>query len=209
MKNWIIIILLASTICLILWEIYKPDHIPDSGKTNALQDSLKRLQSSKDLLSLQVKHLTHELSASRAAVKLSENKLSNTKDNERVALKAKKQAVLKMTDDEAKEDVKRRYQSDPDSIDQKVDYDLERLSWCDSIRAKSDSVLQNYRKQTVQIDSLNDKLASISQVSQDQISLLNSSLSSKDTEIKKLKRRNRLLKVIAPLAFLVGVLIVI
>lgn len=203
------LILAILLISVILFEIYRPDHIPDSGKMVELQDSFKRLQASKDLLALQINHLTTELSISRAAVKRSEDNLSNTKEKERIDLKVKKQAVLKMTEAQADSATKQRFISDPDSIPQKVEFDLEKLLWCDSVRAEQDRTIAALNTYVQKADSVTSSLDSMNTLLNDQVSVLNSSSAIKDKQIKKLKRRERVLKVAIPVAFVLGVVLMI
>lgn len=206
MKNTLIIILLILLILGGAWYVFKPvpkseNEIRLEAKSKVLEDSVKTLQSLYDLEGLKNKRLTAELLKSRAVVKRSEDQLNKAKANERVYLKRIKEQTLAMSEIQADSVIRRHYKDHPDSIPQKIVYDIARIGQCDSVRAQQDHLISSLNTYVLKSDSARQVLDSMNILSRTQISVLQSSsqidkklLGIKDTKIKKTTRQNRFLK---------------
>lgn len=216
MKNTLIIILLILLILAGAWYVFKPvpkseNEIALEAKSKALKDSVKTLQSLYYLEGLKNKRLTAELLKSKAVVKRSEDQLNKAKANEKVYLKRIKEQTLAMSEIQADSAINSRYQSDPDSIPQKVVMELGKLDQCDIVRAAQDSTIHSMREYFLKVDQHSLNQQKMLELSRDQIDLLSSSsqidkqlLQIKDKENKKLRRGKRLAIVAVPVAFLIG-----
>lgn len=210
----ITIILLTLTICYFL----KPDE-PSSGekklidqRDEALMDA-RRLQAAYDLKAMHVKKLEGELLESKAVVKRSEQALDKAKDNEKVYLKRIKEQSLKMTDVQADSAVKSFFRDNPDSIDQKVYFDLAKLEQCDSVRLYQSRMISDLENESYQADSLLKVRNELISISKDQISDLYSALdkdsqiiSNKDKQVRKLRRQKRLAVIALPVAVVLTII---
>lgn len=180
---------------------------------DSLHLEFKRLQAGYDLKAMHADKLKAELLESKAVVKRSEEKLTKSLANEKVYLKRIKEQTRLMSSIEADSIIRARYQ---DSIPQKVVYDLARLDLCNSLRSSQDSLIQKFREMTSVSDSLNNQLKDLVENRNSAISNLQSSsdkadqiIQSKDKEIKKLKRRNKALKVLVPVAVVLTVIVML
>lgn len=221
MKNTLIVILAIIILFGAGYWIFKPVEPSDSElklihHKDSLQIEFNKLQAAYDLTALLNSKKEAELLISRAQVKRSEDQLTKSKANERIYLKRIKEQTLAMSEIQADSVIKYHYRKDPDSIAQKIVYDLGQLDACDSIRQSQDQVLQHFRTLISQSDTLLQTQQRLNDISRHQVLNLQSSsqidkqlIQSKDKTIKKLKRRERVLKIIVPVAFVLGVVLMI
>lgn len=219
MKNTLIIIFAILLILGGAWYVFKPvpkseNEIRLEAESKVLEDSVKTLQSLYDLQELKNKRLTAELLKSKAVVKRSEDQLNKAKANEKVYLKRIKEQTLAMSEIQADSVIIHRYSHDPDSVHQKVVFDLAALDGCDSVRKVQDQVIQDQSRLISQVDTLLHSERQMNDISRGQISILESSsqidkqlLQIKDKENKKLRRGKRLAIVLVPVAFVVGLFV--
>lgn len=221
MKTSIIVILLIILIFGAGYWIFKPVEPSDSElnlihQRDSLHQEFKKLQVAYDITALLNSKKEAELLISRAQVKRSEDQLTKSKANERIYLKRIKEQTLAMSDVQADSVIKERFKQDPDSLGQKTVLEFARLDACDSVRVRQDSALYSLRLHQYGLESKVDLLDSLNNISRAQISVLVSSsqidkqlIQSKDKQLKKLKRRERVLKIIVPVAFVLVVVLMI
>ena len=217
MKYYSIIITLALISCLIVIFWPKEPSKDESKLIDQRDDALvmaDRKQKSYDSLSVIKSKIEARLIVSEAAVQRSEQALTKSEANAKVYLKRIKEQSLKMTDIQADSAIMHRYQSDPDSIPQKVYADLAKLDTCDSLQQSYDTLTRSYRNALSKADSLFLDQQKMLQLSRDQISNLYSALDKdnkiievKDKHVRRLRRQNKVLKIAAPILFIVGVLV--
>lgn len=167
-----------------------------------------------DSFEVKVKGLKAELLTSKAQVKRSEEKLTQAKVKERIHLKQIKELTLMMSDIQADSALKYRFRFDPDSIDQKVLFELARLDECDSIRQYQTSLIQSLHNTLSKSDSLLLLQHEMDLLSRNEISFLHQALSqdnkifeSKDKQIKRLRRQKRLAIIAIPVALILGLIV--
>lgn len=219
MKAYAIIITIALIACLTV--IFWPSSPSTEKQTliNQRDDNLLQIvrkQKVIDSITTEVTRLKEEVVDSKADVKRSEDNLSKALHNEKVLLKQVKTLSLSMSEVQADSAIMERFKLDPDSLDQKTIYEFARLDECDSIRAQQDQAIFELRNYAMIADSSLLVLDNMNKLSRSQVSLLLSSLDidkrvleNKDIENKKLKRRNRVLKVLVPVAVVLTVVLMI
>lgn len=211
MKKGIIIFI---SICCAVWLAYvflMPDEPETSELTvisqrDSLQIEFNKLQASYDLVSLLNSKKEAELIISLAAVKRSEEKLTQAKANEKRVLRLVKEQTRLMSDMQADSVLKSRYQYQ-DSILQRTVVDLLIGDVCKQIRHQQDSLLDTYRHEIQLQQEFSTNQKTMIEYSREQILILQSSslkdqqlIDIKDKEIKKLKRREKILKIMVPVA---------
>lgn len=193
----IIVIILCLVSCVVI--IFQPNEPSSENKTliNQRDEALlqaKRLQAQYDLTAVILHKKEAELLESRRRVERSEKALEKAKQNEKVYLIRIKEQTRLMSDVEADSVIKRRYQSDPDSISQKVVVDLAKGDQCDSVRSHQDSVLSALRHQVVSQDSVSTLQQVLLKDSRDQVLNLNQALAVDDHFIKIQTKENKSLR---------------
>lgn len=218
MKN-LTLTLAFIVIILLVWIFFKPVLNSEKEiKLEAQKDSLKtefsKLQAAYDLTSLLNSKKEAELLESRAQVKRSEDQLTKSKANEKVYLKRIKEQTLAMSEIQADSVIKS--QLGPDSTSQKVVMKLAELESCDSIRLHQGDLITSLHEFVQISDSIQNIQSYLLNVSRNQVDILQSSsqidkqlIQSKDKQLKKLKRRERVLKIIVPVAVVVTALLLI
>lgn len=219
-KYWreILILILLVTVVFAINTCDKQNVDFKTGNVQRQIDSIhtlyRGLQVNYDKKEKRVSVLEGELLESKAAVKRSDDALDKAKVNEKVYLRRIKEQTRLMSDARADSALRYRYRQNPDSIPQRVLYELARLDECDSVRSEQARTIASLNNYAVKADSALSVLDSMNKLSRDQISLLLLS-QSKDIELISIKnkelRRQKRLKVLgfiaAPILVLVTVLL--
>lgn len=220
MKNTLIIILSILFLLAGAWILFTPNSrglekeqqlIQDKEK---LQQEFSKIEEKYKIKEKELAYKEAELLKAKAVVKRSEEKLTQAKANEKVYLKRIKEQTLLMSDVEADSVIRYRFRDDPDSIGQKILFQLAELDQCDSVRSYQGLVIQSFQEMTSVADSLNNQMKQLVENRNNAISVLQLS-SSKDRQLidiktkenKKLRRGKRMAMVAVPVALLAGLLI--
>ncbi len=217
-SNLIIILLSLALIVALYFLLQKP--VLNSEKENdlyrekdSIQQVFNRLETDYSLTGKKNEQLSAELLTQKAVVKRSKESLQVMKVRERIYLKARKKELALMSEVKADSAIRYRYQYDPDSIPQKILFELLQLDYCDSVKESLSHLNESQRDYIEKQDSLSYLQRSQILLSRDQISLLLLSstkdkelLSIKTKEINRQKRLKVLGFVVAPVVLVLALI---